>query len=160
MRHIEIYAKVLGRSAASIYPVLCDFKKYPEHTDTVRTVDIVQEDEERMISSWEVNFHGGIMRWTEEDRFHTATHSISFQQITGDADHFSGKWELHDNDDGCTVLFMADFDLGIPSLNSMEPIVELALRDNVKGILGGLLAQSVELLPASEEGSSPPFTVR
>ncbi len=160
MRHIEIYAKVLGRSAASIYPVLCDFKKYPEHTDTVRTVDIVQEDEERMISSWEVNFHGGIMRWTEEDRFHTATHSISFQQITGDADHFSGKWELHDNDDGCTVLFMADFDLGIPSLNSMEPIVELALRDNVKGILGGLLAQSVELLPASGEGSSPPFTVR
>ena len=137
---MEIYAKVVGRSADSIYPVLCDFKGYPEHTDAVRRVDVVQKDAERVISSWEVNFHRGILRWTEEDRFHPATHSISFQQITGDVDHFSGKWELHDDDDGCTVLFMADFDLGIPSLNSMEPIVELALRDNIKGILEGLLA--------------------
>jgi len=150
MRHLEICTKVCGRSAASIYHLLCDFKKYPEHTHAVRTVDITTVDKDRIISSWEVNFHRGILRWTEEDRFNPAAYTIDFQQLTGDIDHFSGRWILRDDEDACVILFVADLDLGIPSLNGMlEPIAELALRDNIHAILEGLLALPVELLSAS-----------
>lgn len=150
MLHVEFCARVTGRSAASIYPLLCDFKKYPEHTNTVRTVDITEADKDRTVSSWEVNFQRGILRWTEEDYFNPTTNSINFRQIAGDMDHFSGQWILRDDENTCVILFTVDFDLGIPSLNDiLEPIAELALRDNFHAILEGLLAQPIELLPVS-----------
>ena len=148
MRHVELCARVRGHSPASVYQLLGDFKKYPEYTDTVRTVDVTQVDEDRVLSSWEVNFHRGILRWTEEDHFKPALYRIDFQQTVGDIDHFSGYWAVHEDEGGCVVLFVADLDLGLPGFNEMlEPIAELALRDNIHTILEGLLAQPVEMLP-------------
>ena len=105
-------------------------------------------DKDRTISSWEVNFNRGILRWTEEDRFNVATRSIDFQQISGDMDHFSGQWRLHDDAETCMIFFTADFDLGIPTLSDMlEPIAERVLRENIRAIVEGILSQPSELLP-------------
>lgn len=147
MRHIELRTRVFGHSPASIYPLLCDFKKYPEYTDTVRTVDVTQVDEDRIVSSWEVNFNRGILRWTEEDHFKHNLYRIDFRQIAGDIDHFAGHWIVREDEDACVILFVADLDLGLPGFNEMlEPIAELALRDNIRAILEGLLAQPIEML--------------
>ena len=145
MRRVEIGKKVSGRSAASIYSMLRDFKKYPEYTNTVRAVDLIQVDEDRTVSSWEVNFNRGILRWTEEDHFDVTAYSIDFHQISGDIDHFSGQWRIREDGDTCVILFTADFDLGIPSLSDMlEPIAEQALRENIQAILEGLLSHPIE----------------
>ena len=147
MRHIELCTRVSGHSTASIYHLLCDFKKYPEYTNTVRTVDVTQVDEDRIVSSWEVNFNRGILRWTEEDHFNPALYRIDFQQIAGGIDHFSGHWTVREDEEACVIVFVADLDLGLPGFNDMlEPIAELALRDNIRAILEGLLAQPVEML--------------
>lgn len=147
MRRVQLTVRVRGRSAADVYPILCDFAKYEEHSDAVRSVRILAGDDGRTVSSWEVNFHQGILRWTEEDVFDPLGYTIRFSQLEGDVDSLSGQWAVRDVDDGCVVRFTADFDLGIPSLSDiLEPIAERALRDNVRSILSGLLGDSVQLV--------------
>src|SRR5262249_25557372 len=88
----------------------------------------------------EVDFHGGIMRWKEEDDFVPAEHAIRFRQLEGDLNEFSGEWRLNPDGNGCRIDFRADFDLGLAGLSGMlEPIATAALRENVRGILSGLL---------------------
>ncbi len=142
---VEVLAKAPGRTAAQIYPILCDFERYPEHCEAVRSMRVTAADDGKTVSSWEVNFQRGVLRWTEEDRFSPETHSIHFQQIEGDVDTFAGEWALHDTDSECVIRFSAHFDMGIPGLREIiEPIAEQALRDNIRSILNGLLRGPVQ----------------
>lgn len=146
MRQIEVVVEVGGRSAAEVYAVLRDFGRYPEYSDAVRSVEITDAGGGCIVSRWEVNFHRGILRWAEEDRFDAETRTISFRQIEGDVDHFSGEWVVGDHAEGSFVRFAAELDLGIPGLSEvLEPIAEQALRDNVRSILSGLFDAPVEL---------------
>lgn len=147
MRSVEVRARVTGRSAAEIYPILCDFERYPEHCDAVRSVTTDRREANRVISSWEVNFQRGILRWTEEDRFDPSALTIQFHQVEGDVDHFAGQWVLSDTDTGCAIYFQAGLDLGIPTLSDLlEPIAERALKENVCSILTGLLSEEPQFV--------------
>jgi len=139
--HVEMLAKVRGRLAAEIYPILCDFSTYASCVDAVRTISVEQLDG-RFTSNWEVDFHGGIMRWKEEDIFLREQHAIQFRQLEGDVDHFSGEWRITNQDGGCRIEFRADFDLGVAGLSEvLDPIADAALRENVRGIIVGLLGE-------------------
>lgn len=144
MRQIEVLADVTGLCADEVYPIICDFGRYPEQSKAVRSVQILTHDPEQMMSRWEVNFRQGVLRWTEIDRFEPETYTIWFEQVEGDAEHFSGKWTIRETSGGCQVCFAAAFDMGIPSLSGLiEPIAEQALRENIRSILVGLLPTSV-----------------
>src|SRR5215470_12497726 len=58
MRHVEILAQVSDRSASTIYPLLCDFKRYPGYSDAVRSVGITAVRDNQVVTDWEVNFSG------------------------------------------------------------------------------------------------------
>lgn len=147
MQHLEIIAKIRGHAVDATYAVLCDFERYKQYSEAVRTINVTPVDERRIVSSWEVNFHRGILRWKEEDTFNPDMYSIAFKQLEGDADYFAGEWSVHNHDEGCLIRFIADFDLGIPGLKDIiEPIAEQALRDNIRSILSGLFSGSVEFL--------------
>jgi len=155
MRHIEIVAKVPDHPPEEVYPLLCDYRKWPELSDAVRSVKILEEGGNRALTEWEVNFNRGIMRWTEEDRFQPGARSIVFNQTVGEPDHFAGEWAVTDADGGSVVKFSADLDLGIPGLNDMlEPIAEQALRSNLRSILSGLFKVPVELEPVGQASHS------
>lgn len=152
MMNVRLVADIEGRSASDVFPTLCDFERYPELTDAVRDVQVVARDAERAISTWEVNFRKGILRWTEEDRFAPDEHRIVFNQIDGDVDHFAGSWELTTRNGGCRVSFDADFDMGIPSLRDIiEPIAADALDENIRAILTGLFGEDDVSFVASED---------
>jgi ribosome-associated toxin RatA of RatAB toxin-antitoxin module len=155
MRHLEILAKAEHRAAATLYPTLCDFARYPEHCEAVRSVSVTPLPDGSVESRWEVTFHRGILRWTEQDRFQPETHTISFAQVEGDVDHFSGEWTLQDTDDGCLIRFAARVDLGLPGLaDLLEPIAEQALATNIRSILRGLLGEPLEFLPTCTAGAA------
>jgi ribosome-associated toxin RatA of RatAB toxin-antitoxin module len=148
MRHVEVQARVDNHVAATIYATLCDFARYPDHCDAVRSVSVTSLPDGRVVSSWEVTFHRGILRWTEADRFHPEAQRISFEQIDGDVDHFSGEWALYDSGDSCVIHFTASVDLGLPGLSDLlEPIAEQALATNIRSIMRGLFGTSVVFLP-------------
>jgi ribosome-associated toxin RatA of RatAB toxin-antitoxin module len=142
MARVVLQSKVVGRSADEVFALLSDLEKYPGCGAAVRSLK-VEKDGDRLMSTWEVNFHGGVMRWKEEDVFSPEERTLRFRQIDGDMDSFEGEWRVTPTDDGCVVDFRADFDLGLPGLSSMlEPIAEQALRDNTRGILSGMVGAS------------------
>jgi ribosome-associated toxin RatA of RatAB toxin-antitoxin module len=139
MVHVQLLARISGRDAKEVFPLLSDLKTYPSCVEAVHSIT-VEEQDGRFVSTWEVDFHGGIMRWKEEDVFLPEENTFQFRQIEGDLDAFSGEWRITDEDGGCRVDFWADFDLGIPGLSeTLEPIAEAALRENIRGIISGIL---------------------
>jgi ribosome-associated toxin RatA of RatAB toxin-antitoxin module len=154
VRTIEIVAVVGARTAAEVFPIIADFERYQHQCHAVRSVIFTECNADRRISEWEVNFRQGIMRWTEVDVFDLENLSIRFDQIEGDAKHFSGAWQLSDKATGCQVRFLASFDMGVPSISDIiEPIAERALEENIESILNGLLGGGVDIVSRSSAAS-------
>ena len=146
MRRIELHARARGRPAAEVYEILCALERYPSCSTAVRSLTILERSSDRIVSRWEVDFHGGVLRWTEEDRLLPEKFVIQFRQIEGDADYYAGEWGVRDEDDGCSLWFSAEFDLGMPSLDlTLGPIAEMAFRENARLIVVGLLGDSTEI---------------
>lgn len=145
MRYLEIVALVPDCSPAEIYSTLSDFNLYPEKSKEVRSVKIEMQSDGQMISSWETNFRGGILRWVEQDFFDPEAGTIGFVQTEGDIDHFSGQWKIEEHNNGGLIRFTAQFDMGMPSLSKIiDPIAEQALRENIQAIIEGLFGPDVE----------------
>lgn len=149
MRTVEIVARVKGRSPSEVFEVLSDFERYPELTEAVHAVSIEGGNGPRLVSTWEVGFRNGVLRWTEEDEFDGERRTIAFNQLDGDFEHFAGVWRVEDAEDGCVVRLRAEFDLGMPTLADMlDPIAESALRENMTQIVEGLFDRPVEVVAA------------
>jgi hypothetical protein len=131
---------VPGRPASDVYRTLTDFARYPELSTAVRSVAVTRVDDLTTVSSWEVTFRSGILRWTEEDRFDRAALTITFAQTEGDIAVFDGSWACADVPGGSDIVFSARLDMGIPSLaDALEPIAVRALIDNTLSIVRGLV---------------------
>jgi ribosome-associated toxin RatA of RatAB toxin-antitoxin module len=149
MRTVCLRLHVPHKSASEVYATLADFERYPELSDAVRSVAVTEVSENLTVSSWEVTFRAGLLRWTEEDTFDPGTLSITFCQLEGDVAIFDGSWQCVDATPGSEILFSARLDMGIPSLaDALEPIAVRTLIDNIVSIVRGLVG-SAELV-ASE----------
>jgi ribosome-associated toxin RatA of RatAB toxin-antitoxin module len=152
VRYVEVVANVTGGVPAEVFEVLSDFERYPAATDAVRQVIVSRQTTNKVASTWEVNFRSGILRWKEEDEFDRDARTIRFTQVEGDLEHFTGVWHVDEHRDGCVVRFVAQFDMGIPTLAAMlDPIAESALRENISNIIRCLLDEPVEIMAAAAE---------
>jgi ribosome-associated toxin RatA of RatAB toxin-antitoxin module len=149
MRTLCLRLHVPHKPASDVYATLADFERYPELGDAVQHVAVTEVSENHTVSSWEVTFRAGLLRWTEEDTFDPGTMSITFRQLEGDIAIFDGSWQCVDAAPGSEIVFSARLDMGIPSLaDALEPIAVRTLTDNIVSIVRGL-AGGAELL-ASE----------
>jgi ribosome-associated toxin RatA of RatAB toxin-antitoxin module len=143
MRFFKIRTMVPDADPLAVFDVLAAFERYPAHSPAVRSVFVRADGtagaERPMVSDWEVDFRGGILRWTEEDVIDRERLRIEYRQLSGDIDHFSGYWQVEVAEAGCVVDFGAWFDLGIPSFDDvLDPIAEEAIHENIVSILSGL----------------------
>ncbi len=147
MRHVEILAQVDGYSATAAYERISDFQRYPEFSEAVRAVTLLEARPDYTLSSWEANFRQGILQWVEEDHFDRVNKTIHFNQTEGDVDYFAGDWRVFAQGDTCQIHFTAAIDLGIPTMaDILEPIAERALRENIRSIIAGLFHNAVKFL--------------
>jgi ribosome-associated toxin RatA of RatAB toxin-antitoxin module len=143
MRSVCLRLRVPDKSAREVYATLADFERYPELCGAVRNVAITQRSGNRTVSSWEVTFRAGLLRWTEEDTFDPAALSIAFRQLEGDIAVFDGSWQCLAGADGAEIVFDARLDMGIPSLaDALEPIAARTLADNIVSIVRGLVGDA------------------
>lgn len=156
MRQVRITATDTARDASVVYPIICDFERYPELTDAVVSVEVSDLGDGRSGCTWEVKFRRGILRWSEEDHFDPERHRVEYSLIEGDIDAFTGHWQIHDSPEGCRIEFLCSFDMGIPTLAHMiEPIAAETLRENVILILRGLLGGVIVDEPDEAGNPSP-----
>jgi ribosome-associated toxin RatA of RatAB toxin-antitoxin module len=140
MRIVRVDLHVPGQTAADVYRTLSDFSRYPVLSDSVRSVLVTEVSDDVTVSSWEVTFRAGVLRWTEEDRFDRDALTITFTQIDGDIDLFDGSWAVTEAEGGTAITFAARLDMGIPSLaDALEPIAARTLIDNTVSIVDGLM---------------------
>lgn len=147
MKHVEILAQVNGYSVTDAYARISDFPRYPEYSEAVRAVTLLEARPGYTLSSWEANFRQGVLQWVEEDHFDQANNTIHFNQTEGDVDYFAGAWQVVPQEDACQIHFTAAIDLGIPTMaDILEPIAERALRENIRSIIAGLFPNAVKFL--------------
>jgi ribosome-associated toxin RatA of RatAB toxin-antitoxin module len=149
MRTVCLRLHVPHKPASEVYATLAEFERYPDLCDAVQNVAVTEVSEDLTVSSWEVTFRAGLLRWTEEDTFDPGALSITFRQLEGDIAIFDGSWQCVDAAPGSEIVFSARLDMGIPSLaDALEPIAVRTLIDNIASIVRGLVG-SAELV-ASE----------
>lgn len=153
MPRVALETIVSEGDAASVFARISDFSRYAEHTDAVREVRVEWSDPHASISAWSVNFRNGVLCWRERDIIDPTRCRIEFEQVDGDFDRFTGTWQITQAGSDVTVIFTADFDLGMPSLAAIiDPIAQRTLRDNIQSILRGLLGADV-MFPVNEVDS-------
>ncbi|WP_031033536.1 aromatase/cyclase [Streptomyces sp. NRRL F-5650] len=140
MRHVVLHALAEGLAPADVYRRISDFGRYPEYSDVFREVRVEPPlPDGSTVSDWTVEFRGGLMRWRERDTYSPETHSLAFEQLSGDFQTFEGGWRCEPRGEGTLVVFTAAFDLGIPSLAEiLDPVAESTVRTNIARVLRGL----------------------
>lgn len=139
MNEISLQMDIPDQSPEEVFAALRDFSAYPRLCPAVRGVQVQSQSEHEAISSWEVNFQAGILKWSERDQFDPVQRKISFDQLTGDIDQFSGVWRVAEAQAGSRIHFDARFDLGLPMLADMlDPVAKKAIEDNIRSIVHGL----------------------
>ncbi len=139
MEQVQVRANIPQQDADSVFESLRDFGAYPRLCGSVRNVEVEKTGTNEILSSWEVNFQSGILKWQERDVFDPAKREIRFEQTVGDLDHFSGYWRVSEHGADSEVCFTANFDLGIPMLADMlDPIAKRAIEENIQSIISGL----------------------
>jgi ribosome-associated toxin RatA of RatAB toxin-antitoxin module len=137
---------VVAAPVQLVYERLADFASYPGLAPSVLHVRVEhapddEQERRRCLSSWEVTFRDGILRWTEMDVFDPQQRRIAFEQTEGDIEIFRGAWAVAAHPEGSEVRFDAEFDLGLPGLaDFLEPVAQRALEENVREILVRLFA--------------------
>jgi ribosome-associated toxin RatA of RatAB toxin-antitoxin module len=142
MRSVCLRMHAPHKSASDVYATLADFERYPELCDAVQSVTVTDVSENVTVSSWEVTFRAGLLRWTEEDTLNPDALSITFRQLDGDIAIFDGSWQCVDaaQAGGSEIVFSARLDMGIPSLaDALEPIAMRTMIDNIVAIVRGLV---------------------
>ena len=160
MRTVRLRLLVPGMSAHDVYATLSDFDRYPVLSEAVQSVTVTEVAANVTVSTWDVTFRAGLLRWTEEDTFDPEALTITFRQLEGDIAVFEGSWECVEVGAGSEIVFSVRLDMGIPSLaDALEPIAVRTLIDNTVSIVQGLVG-TAELLasdvavPAVPAGST------
>lgn len=150
MHHAEVRGRVKGRDADDVFTALVDFGSYADYAPDIRKIEVEEQDDGTVISTWDVDFRGGAMQWSESDKMIPEQHRIEFEQTEGNLRHFEGHWQVDDDADGAIITFSADFAVGMPSLASfVDPIAERTITENITSVLNGLFGDAYEPLEAS-----------
>jgi ribosome-associated toxin RatA of RatAB toxin-antitoxin module len=120
-----------------VWGIVNDIESYSRFMDDVQSIEIVRQDGNERISTWSVLLKGSILEWTEIAHVDDAAQRISFRQLEGDLDHFTGFYQVdHVDDDTSETILEVEFEIGIPLLADMlNPVVCRALEENSRRML-------------------------
>ncbi|QOQ77179.1 SRPBCC family protein [Pseudomonas poae] len=143
MQEVNIQAHIPHACADEVFASISDFSNYVIQCKPVLKITVEKVSEYVSLTSWEVEFHSGILKWQERDTFNPQTREIHFEQFAGDVDHFSGTWQVLPDGKDSIITFKSRFDLGLPMLADMlDPVAKTAIRDNINSIITGLFPTS------------------
>jgi Polyketide cyclase / dehydrase and lipid transport len=146
MARVLVIVTTAERDARTALGRVANYRNWPPASDTIRSVQVQEDGDGTSVSTWEVTFRGGLMRWSERDRLDLDALEHSFELIEGDPHGFAGTWRAEPTETGCLLTMDAMFDLGMPSLSHvLDPIAVEALEDAVADVVRNLFGASVDV---------------
>ncbi|MCY0919405.1 MULTISPECIES: type II toxin-antitoxin system RatA family toxin [unclassified Streptomyces] len=137
MPHVEVNLPIKA-PAADAWRAVTRLEDYAAYMENVESVTVLGASESgTRTSEWSVLLKGSVLEWVEEDELDEEKRVMSFSQVSGDLDEFTGYWRVDDRGDGTSVVvFSVDFEIGIPLLADMlNPVAAKALRENSEHML-------------------------
>lgn len=159
MATVRVQCTVPDADARDALRLVADYRRWPQASESIRSVVVEPGDDGASTSFWEVTFRGGLMKWSEADRTDLGALVHSFDLIEGDPHGFSGAWTARQVNGGSELTMAADFDLGMPSLGHvLDPVAIEALEDAVVEVVRSIFGDKARIAlgePASanEEGA-------
>jgi coenzyme Q-binding protein COQ10 len=143
---VLIQARADERDCREALRRVTDYRTWAEASEAICSVRVQEQGDGMSVSTWEVTFRGGLMRWSEQDRLDLDALTQSFELIEGDPHGFTGTWTVEPTEDGCRLTMDGLFDLGMPSLSHvLDPIAVEALEDAVAEVVQSLFGESVRV---------------
>ncbi|WP_079182130.1 type II toxin-antitoxin system RatA family toxin [Streptomyces yunnanensis] len=156
VREVRVALHIPGGQPRKVFDSLSDFASFPQHSDVVHSVSLADGPDHDRISTWEVDFAGGILKWRERDRLDKPRLRIDFELVDGDLHALSGGWSIAQLPEGSTVRFGARFDLGVPGMaDLLEPVAGRAMTDTVTKMLHGVFGPDAEVTECQDRSVAP-----
>lgn len=141
---VEVHKDILA-PLISVWNAINDVESYPRLMESVRSVEVLEDDEDHRVVIWQVDLKGCVLRWVEREEIDVERWRIDYRQIEGDLAAFDGYWQLESIEDRSRVTLVVRFDIGLPMLGEMlDPIAERAIRENAQMMLRSLASYTTE----------------
>jgi coenzyme Q-binding protein COQ10 len=132
---IEV-SKLVKQDKNKVYSILKNMEEFPQFMKGVKKLSIIERDDNRLVTHWEVEIDGAIVMWKEEDIFDDKETTINFKMIEGDYKSYGGNWRVEDAPKGAKITIIANFDWGIPNFERyVGPVLERKARVSLKRML-------------------------
>lgn len=160
MTDVTVDFEVRGSSRDAIFDQLRNYRSYEELVEDIESIRYVEETPDHAVTEWSVHFRGGMVEWVETDIFDRSAGEVRFSQVSGDFAIFAGTWTVHESSTGInTINFAAEFDFGIPSMQSLlDPVAARMVIETMSTIVTSLFEdsiatdESIKLSPGQEGG--------
>lgn len=130
---------------AHAYSVAKDNESFPEFMDDVKSLTIVERDDQRTVSDWVgiVPMFGQKIRWRQEDVWDDAAHTCEFRQLEGDYDLMQGKWSFSEENGGTRFDSHLEYEYVVPGLGALvKKVIHGIVIKNMDGVLGAIKARA------------------
>jgi len=135
MVNIEL-SMAVKQERKEVYNILRDIEEFPKFMRSVKKIEIMEKDLNRLVTHWEVDIEGVKLTWREEDLFDDVRMKIRFKMLEGDYKNYEGEWKIDETPKGTEISISVNFDWGIPVF---EKFVGDALSRKAKTYLKGML---------------------
>ena len=123
---------------SAVYAVAKDNKSFPEFMKDVKSLEIVEEQGNRIVSDW-VGIVPQFMlkvRWRQEDVWDDAQHVCTFRQLQGDYDKLDGTWRFRDENGGTRFDSVVDYEYNVPTLGPLvRKVIHNIVIKNMENVL-------------------------
>lgn len=125
----------IKKPQAEVYELIRKMDGFPGFMQNIKSLKIIKHPEEnKIVTAWEAEIEGVLLRWKEEDCFDDLNREVRFSMLEGNYKGYRGRWLVESRDSGSRLTLEADFDWGIPML---EKYVGPALKEKARhGLLG------------------------
>jgi ribosome-associated toxin RatA of RatAB toxin-antitoxin module len=118
----------LGIGAEAAWDRIERVAEFPSFMECVQTVEVLEEralpdGHNEVLTAWEVELDGCLLRWVEREVRSPSRWRIDFFQVQGDPSRYDGHWQIVSCDTNTTeVSLLVDFEIGIPLLrDALDP---------------------------------------
>jgi len=147
---------IVNAPLAAVFALARDQESFPQFMPDVESVAVSERSagSDRTVSDWVAvasDFKLKV-RWTEEDVWDEAAHTLRFRQLKGDYTSYGGEWRFTEESPGVTKFQSEiDYELEIPLIGALlKAVVARLMRDNTQKILEAIKTRAESpALPAA-----------
>lgn len=136
---------VIDAPLDKVYGIAKDNRSFPEFMKDVKSLDIVEEDGNRIVSDWVgiVPSFGLKVRWTQEDVWDDEARICRFRQLKGDYDRLEGQWRFSEEGSSTRFDSVVDYDYNVPTLGPLvKKVIYGIVVKNMENVLKAIKARA------------------